>query len=133
MPAPIRRVVRKQDCKYFVERGLERLGYKVNAYLQEKLEKNECSVIYTKVDYKVETTGSYYGDVYISIIYNCDNNNELPYSIIEIYDNITRYLEESGAPWCTSFRFLKPIFKNYADTTNIELQAVYSMEIAWVH
>jgi len=132
MPAPIRKAIRKKDCKYYVERGLEKLGYRVNSFTQEQLPKNECVVLYTDFKFNVDTTESYYGDIYITINFNVDDNLELPYAIIEIIANVTQYLEESGAPWCTSFRFLKPRITNSGNTSYVELPAVYSMEVDWV-
>jgi hypothetical protein len=128
----IRRAIRKKDCKYYVERGLESMGFKVNSFQQEKIEPNECVVTVENCNFAVETTSSYYGEIVLRIMLNVDDNNELPYIVVEIMENITRYVEESNAPWCTTFRFLQPEFTEFGETHRVDFICVYSQEITWV-
>lgn len=128
----VRKVVRRLDCKYYVERSLEKLGYKVNDTLQEKYEPYECAVTYESCNFHVETTESYWGDVGLRITINIDENNDIPYRVVEILDTVTRDVERSKADWCTGFKFLTPILYEYGQTHRVDLPAVFCMEINWV-
>lgn len=129
----VRKVTRRKDCKYYVERGLEKLGYSVNDRLQEKLAQNECTVTYTGCREAIDTTESYYGPFEMCITFQVDDNNEIPYMIMEIMPSITKYVEDSGAPWCTSFRFSKTEVRQLGGTTSIvNMYCIYDMELDWV-
>jgi hypothetical protein len=126
------RLKRQQDCKLEVEKSLSKLGYKNSPRLQEAMANKECVVTFTDVPIDIYTNESYAVDVELCIELNIDNNNEFPYTILEIIENVTRDVEASGAPWCTGFRFTKPTYSTLGETINVHLYAIYPMELDWI-
>lgn len=123
---------RTKDCKYYVERSLARMGWKVNNTVQEKMSENECTVIYASFDNNLETTESYYNAAWIKVIFDVNDNNQIPTIINNIVRTVTHDVEVSEAPYCTSFYFGKAQVYPGGTTNRIELNAKYMMEVDWV-
>ena len=123
---------RNKDCKYYVEASLTTMGWKVNSTIQEKLGENECTVIYSQFDNNIDTTESYYDAVWIKIIFDINDNNQIPSVISTIVSNVTKDVESSGAPYCTSFYFGKAQVYPGGTTNRVELNAKYMFELDWV-
>lgn len=123
---------RNKDCKYYVEKSLQSLGFKVNSTIQEKYAENECSVIYSSFDNTIDTTQSYYDAIWIKILIDINDNNEIPSKIVSIVRKVTHDVEESGAPYCTSFYFGKAQVYPQGQTNRVELNAKYMMEVDWI-
>lgn len=128
---PIYRVV-KQDCKYYVEEGLRKLRWKVNSNLQEKYGDRECAVVYSGYKSKIDTTESYWCHTYIKVVFSINDNNNFPEYIAEILNEVTKYVEESEAPNCTSFVFEEVKVVPYGTTSVVEIYGRYSNEVDWV-
>lgn len=124
---------RRKDCKYYVEQGLRSIGYKVNSTYQESLGNKECYVVYTGFGNELVTQQSYWNEAFIKIVLNIDDNNDTPTVIREILQVVTKYVEDSKAPECTSFKFLPNIDVNpYGTTSNVEIPASFRMESDWI-
>ena len=93
------------DVKHYIEEGMRNLKYKVNSSYVEKMGENECTVVFTGFDNDIETQQSYWDRVWIKIIFSVKDNNVVPYKITEVLAYITKFVEDSGAPNCTSFMF----------------------------
>jgi hypothetical protein len=123
---------RRKDCKYYVEQGLRSIGYKVNSTVQEKLGSKECYVIYTKFGNEVLTQQSYWSQVFIEVVMNVQDNNDIPFIIDEVLDKITKFVEESQAPQCTSFIFGDIDVNNLGTTSEVVFNAKYKYERDWI-
>lgn len=128
----VKRIRRTSDCKTEIESSLRSLGYDTNPIEQSSLHNKECVVRYVNVTTGIYTQEEYDFVVYIDIELNVDNNNEIPYVIIEIMRNITRDVEESEVPWCTSFYFENTTIVPLGTSTNITLHGRYEPIIDWV-
>ena len=128
----VRRVRRQRDVKMAVEEGLKQLGYTVYPQDTGYLQPMECVVRYTGYDHEIITTESYWDSVEIVILYNEDNNNEMPIHIVEILENVTKYVEDSGVPSCTSFKFTRVIPYPNGESTRVEIYATYDFEVDWI-
>lgn len=124
---------RRKDCKYYVEKSLQSLGFKVNSTIQEKYAERECSVIYIKFDTNPETQFTYWSHVSIKVLFDVVDNNDIPNMVTEILKKVTKDVEISAAAECTSFYFNRvDVFPN-AQSSRIEMNAIYSMESDWIN
>ena len=126
------RIKRNVDCKVKVEESLRNLGYDTNPVDQTSLHNKECVVKYDNVDVSVYTQEEYDYAVYITIEFNLDNNNELPYMIFELTKNVTYDVEQAQVPWCTSFQFTNCSCHVLGSSTNVILTAKYEPIYDWV-
>jgi len=126
------RLRRTNDCKMQVELSLAKLGYKVQPRIQESVVSKECIVTFSDVPIDIYTDESYDFRIEICIELNIDNNNEFPYVIMEIVRNVTRDVEDSETPWCTGFRFTKPVYSIGGEMINVRLFAEYPLELDWI-
>lgn len=125
--------VSKKDCKYYVEEGMRKIGWKVNSNLQEKYAEKECAVIYNSFDNNLDTNMSYWDYAWIKIIFDLNDNAQLPDYITEILHEITSYVEKSGAPNCVSFVFGNVQTFAFGTSTRVEMNARYAFEVDWVN
>ena len=128
----VKRIRRTSDCKTEVEASLRALGYDTNPVEQSQLHNKECVVRYSNVSSGIFTQEEYDFVVYIDIEINVDNNNEIPYVVMEIMKNVTHDVENSVVPWCTSFYFEDPVITPLGTSTNIVLRGRYEPIIDWV-
>lgn len=128
----VRRIRRTTDCKTELEKHLKLLGYETNPTDQNSLHNKECVVKYNDVDTSVYTQEEYDFNIYITIELVIDNNNEIPYTIIEIIKNITYFVEQSEVPWCTSFYFTNSHVTPLNSSSLITLTAKYEPIVDWV-
>lgn len=122
---------RRRDCKYYVEKSLQTLGYKTNSTLQEKYAEKECGVIYSSFTNQVETQMTYYNTIWIKIILEISDNNEIPTTINAIVKKVTKDVELSEAPYCSSFYFGNVDVFPLGSSNRVEFNARYSTEIQW--
>jgi hypothetical protein len=127
-----RRAVRQKDVKIAVEEGMNRLGYEVLSQNTNDLGPKECMVRYSDVIHELETNMSYWDGMELLILYNEADNNELPYNIVEILDNVTRYVEDSQYDNSTSFRFTRVELIWNGESTKVEIYGQFDFEIDWV-
>lgn len=125
--------VRRKDCKYYAEEAMRKLGWKVNSQIQEKYADKECAIVYTGIHTQLETQMSYRPTVYFKIVFHVDDNND----IFEVNDSIigyiTKYIEDSGADYCTSFYFESTEFiPTPGRSTLVELIGRFYYEKDWV-
>lgn len=123
---------RRKDCKYYVEKSLQSLGYKTNSTLQEKYADKECAVIYTGFNNQLETQCSYWDKAFIKVIFEISDNNEIPFLIDTIMKKVTHDVEISEAPNCTSFYFNKTDVYPLGQSNRVEMSANYAQESDWV-
>ena len=128
----VKRIRRVSDCKVEVETSLRALGYDTNPVEQTQLHNKECVVRYSDVDTDIYTQEEYDFVIYIDIEINLDNNNEVPYVIMEIMKNVTHDVENTEVPWCTSFYFTKPTVIPNGTLTNVILHGRYEPIVDWV-
>ena len=131
MPAIIK--PRRKDCKYYVEEGMRKLGYKVSSNITNNLDNKECYVIYSRIGMGLDSQESYRTYAYIKIVINILDNNDIPNEIDKIHNAITKYVEESGAPQCVSFYFGDVNIDTLGTTSNVTLDAQYNYEVDWIH
>jgi hypothetical protein len=123
---------RRKDVKYYVEEAMRKLNYTTNSNYTNELNENECSVVYNSFDNSVETQESYWDLVWLKIIFNVNDNNEVPYKISNILSFVTKYVEESEAPNCTSFMFGPVHAPPLGTTTQVEMSCCYKFENDWM-
>ena len=128
----VKRVRRRRDVKMAVEDAMNELGYDTNPQDTGSLGPRECVVRYSGFNHEIDTNESYWVGLEILILLNIDNNNEIPYQIVEILENVTDYVERSATPNCTSFKFTRVIPYPNGESTRIELYSTYDFEIDWV-
>ena len=129
----VKRIRRTTDCKTELEKYLKQLGSDTNPVDQTQLHNKECVVKYSDVDTAIYTQEEYDFNVYITIELVIDNNNEIPYVIMEIIKNITYNVEQSeAAPWCTSFYFTSSHVTPLNTSSFITLTAKYEPIVDWV-
>jgi len=121
--------IRNKDCKYYVESSLKEIGWKINDQIQEHFDTRECAVIYSNIESEIETNLSYKQINYISILFDIDNNNDLPYVVEPILRTITNKVMTSGAPHCDSFVFTGAHSTQIGNSFRIEMIARYYQEI----
>ena len=105
-------VVTRKDVRFYLMKALQNMGYKVNDTYQESLQPGELSVVYDHIDFEQETTHEYFARMYMHIIMDLDNSEDLPYTIMKIIGKTQAYIEKSGAPDCTSFKYGQPYTDN---------------------
>jgi hypothetical protein len=123
---------RRKDVKYYVEEGMRNLGYKAHSNYVEKLGEAECSVVFADFDNNIDTQESYWDYVWLKIIFSVLDNNEVPYKIVEILRYVTKFVEDSGAPNCTSFEFGNIHCPQGGTATEVEMRCCYKFEADWV-
>lgn len=126
------RIVRTVDCKMKVEESLRNLGYDTNPTDQTSLHNKECVVKYSNVKIDIYTQEEYEMDTFITVEFNIDNNNELPYVIYEMIKNVTYDVEQATVPWCTSFQFVDSDCRELGTTHNVLLTAKFMPIYDWV-
>jgi NAD-specific glutamate dehydrogenase len=122
---------RLKDCKFFVEEAMRKLGYTVASEVQEKLGAKDCYVVYERFGNQIETTQSYRSMAYIKIVISIQSNNDIPPEMDRIRKTVTKYVEESGAPNCTSFMFTDTDVDMFGYL--VELHAIYHYETDWMN
>lgn len=122
---------RRKDVKYYVEEGMRKLNFQTNSNYTPEMSENECTVLYGDYDSNVDTQESYWDHQWIQIIFNLNDNNEVPYTIVRIKRFITKYVEASGAPECTSFIFGSCHPVKLGTTTRVEMNCCYKFEVDW--
>lgn len=112
---------------------MRNLGWKTNDELQEKFARKECTVIYSGIHTVQETNQSYIPRVYIKIIFDMDDNNDMFTINDQIIDYVTGYVKlESHASWSTTFIFEDTDFIPTGGTSyRVEMTASYYYERAW--
>jgi len=124
---------RRKDCKFYVEEALKKLQWKTNDQLPESFAKKECAVIYTGVKTGLETQQSYRPVIYIKIIFDLDDNNDMLILNDELTAYITKYVEDSNCPYCGSFYFEDSDFiPTGGRSFRAELIARFEHEKDWV-
>lgn len=126
------RLKRNNDCKLQIENSLKKLGFKVNPRIQEKLDNKECVITFSNMIIDILTNESYDTKIEMCITLNIDNNNEFPYIILEMLENITKDVEDSEVPWCTSFRFTNIDCFADGEMVNVKLYAQFYLECDWI-
>jgi len=94
---------RRKDCKFYVEEGMRKLGWKTNDAYQDVYAKKECCVIYSGIHTQLETQMSYHPTIDIKLIFDLEDNNDMFIVNDEILDYITKYVEDSNAMYCGTF------------------------------
>lgn len=123
---------RRKDVKYYVEEAMKNLNFQTNSNFTNELNENECSVVYTDFDNNIETQESYWDIVWIKIIFNVNDNNAVPYKIREILTYVTKYVEDSQAPNCTSFMFGPVHALPLGTLSQVEMSCCYKLETDWI-
>jgi hypothetical protein len=127
-----KRIRRDDDCKTVVESALRSLSYDTNPSDANQLHDKECVVLYGDVDISVYSQQEYEYKIYITIEFGIANNNEIPYTIMEMVQNITDIVEESGVAWCTSFQFSNCSVSKPGSVHVVTLTAFYEPVKDWV-
>lgn len=105
-------MVTRKDVRFYLMKSLQNLGFKVNDKYQDAYAPGELAVVYTSVDFSQETTHEYLAHMIMNIIIDIDNSEELPYLVMKIIGTTQEYVENSGAPNCTSFKYSQPYTDN---------------------
>lgn len=123
---------RIDDCKIKVEECLRELGYATNALNTNKVSNKQCVVTYSNVSLDILTQESYNFEVEIEINLTIDNSNEVPYTIFEIVENVTKFVEASNVRWCSGFCFKHCSTNFMGEGCDITLTAYYQLEVDWM-
>lgn len=123
---------RRKDCKYYVEKALQEIGFKTNSNYNNEQGENEATVVYFDFTNNIDTQESYWDLVWLKIIFTVLDNNEVPYKIRKILRFVTKYVEESGAPNCTSFQFDNVHAPPLGTSTQVEMLCCYKFETDWI-
>jgi hypothetical protein len=123
---------RRKDVKYYVEQAMRELNYTTNSNYTNELSENECTVVYSDFENNVDTQESYWDLIWLKVIFNVNDNNEVPYKIREILRFVTDYVEKSGAPNCTSFMFGTTHAPPLGTLTQVEMNCCYKCETDWI-
>ena len=127
------RLKRNNDCKLQIENSLKKLGFKTNPRVQNSLDNKECVVTFSNMIIDILTNESYDTKIEMCIDFNIDNNNEVPYIVLEMLENITKDVENSEVPWCTSFRFTDINYNpGEGEMVSIKLYAQFYLECDWI-
>jgi len=118
-------MVKRKDVYYYLLKAFENLGYKVNDKYQEAMQPGECVIVIDHMDFEQITTMDYEAMIYYKIILVMEDPSELPYEIVRIIGNTQDYIEKSGAPDCTSFKYGQPYTDNnhFGNTIRVEIPA----------
>lgn len=127
----VKRIRRIKDCKMEIESALRSLSYDTNPSDVNNLHDKECVVLYGDVDLSVYTQEEYDYKIYITIEFPIQNNNEIPYVIMDVVQNITDVVEQSEVPWCTSFQFTNCTVLKLGSTHLVTLTAYYEPIKDW--
>ena len=122
---------RRKDVKYYVEEAMRKLNFQTNSNYVNEMGENECTVIHSDYDSNIDTQESYWDTVWLKIMFNVADNGEVPYTISRVKKFVTNYVEESGAPNCTSFYFGPCPSTVLGTMTKIEMNCRYSFEVDW--
>ena len=126
------RTRRVYDCKRNAEVAMTKLGYKVNSRKQEYLQSKECVVTYSDVSIEVLTQSEYEVTVEMRISFMIDDNNILPYEVVDVLKNVTDYVENSDADESTSFIFKRISIIEMNEAFLVEIYGTIEFEVNWV-
>ena len=122
---------RIKDCKYYIERSMREMGFAVNDNYTNEMSEGECAVVYSQFDNEPDTQESYWNTAWCKVVFCIHNNNDIPQKISSVLRKVTRDVEKSEAPACTSFYFTDTDVIPLGTTNRVEMNCRYSFEIDW--
>lgn len=123
---------RNKDCKYYVEKAMRDLGFKVNNNYSNEMAENECAVVYSQFDNNIESQESYWSTAWCKVVFTVSDNDLIPEKITKVLRKVSIDVESSGAPNCTSFYFTDTDVVPLGQSNRIEMNCRYSYEVDWV-
>jgi len=119
----------RKDCKYYVEEAMEKLGYNVNSRKQNKLENKTCQVYYGDFDTAIVTQMSYWNEIPITIEFDIDDNEDVPYYIMQVQAFITWYVYASQCDYATGFYFNHVHNDFTGESTHVTMIGIWQIEV----